>query len=252
MPEYFPNIDDYKGLHYSFIRLSQNGQRLTVTLNRPEKRNAFTPLMIHELAYVMQGANSDETTKVVVLQAEGPVFCAGMDLKLFNGEIEEQIPVKFKAEGLTMALALRQLMKPLVAVVEGPVIAGGFLIINECSLVLAEEGVWFRLPEIEIGLFPFQVLERLIEIVGERKALYWCLTGQKIEIEEALSTNLISRIFVKEEKERVLNEILSKMEAAETGILSTAITVTKKIKKIPADDRAAYLKSVLDEFSRKR
>ncbi|SOE22163.1 Enoyl-CoA hydratase/carnithine racemase [Spirosomataceae bacterium TFI 002] len=249
MDKYFKNTTDYKSVDYTYLLLVLVESRLYVTLNRANKRNAFTPLMINELAYVMQGVNEDEGVKVVVLQALGPVFCAGMDLKIFRGESKEEIPQKFASEGITMSLALRQLDKPLVAVCEGPVIAGGFLIINESTLVLAREDVWFSLPEIEIGLFPFQVMEKLPSIVGERKAMQYALTGQKIDTQEALSSGLINEIFTKDSREEVLSKLISKVENAEVGLLTAAMKSMKMLKSLPEKERIPALKEILDSFS---
>ncbi|WP_304237029.1 enoyl-CoA hydratase/isomerase family protein [Jiulongibacter sediminis] len=249
MPDYFSNTADYLDVSYRYLLLEKQEGILKLTLNRPEKRNAFSPLMIHELAYAMEGANNDEEIRAVQLEAAPPVFCAGMDLKIFRGEVQEAIPEKFKAEGLTMALALRQLDKPLIAIVEGPVIAGGFLILNECHMVLAREDVWFRLPEIEIGIFPFQVMEKLPEIVGERTALDWALTGKKVTADEALSSGLVNRVFKKETKGEILQETLSGIKNADVKLLNAAISTLRKLKTIPESDRAVELKKVLDQFS---
>lgn len=249
MADFFKNTDDFLRVNYTYLLLDKQDFYLKITLNRPEKRNAFTPGMIHELAYVMQGVNNHHEIKAVLLQAAGPVFCAGMDLKIFKGETNETIHEKFQAEGLTMALALRQLDKPLIALVEGPVIAGGFLILNECHLVLAHEEAWFRLPEIEIGLFPFQVMEKLPEIVGERKAMDWALTGKKISAEEAFSSGLINRIFKAEHKEEILEETLSGIQKSDVQLLRAAISTVKKLRTIPENERALELKRVLDGFS---
>src|SRR5699024_1984199 len=71
-------------LEYNCIKVSKSNGVLRVTLNRPEKRNAFTPTTVSELAYAFNVANEDPQVKVVLLDAEGPVFCSGMDLKVFN------------------------------------------------------------------------------------------------------------------------------------------------------------------------
>jgi methylglutaconyl-CoA hydratase len=245
MDRYFENTADYKSLEYTYILVVAVKSRLYVTLNRESKRNAFTPLMINELAYIMQ----DESIKVVIFQALGPVFCAGMDLKIFRGEAIEEIPQKFKAAGITMTLALRQLDKPLVTLCEGPVIAGGFLIINESTLVLATEAVWFSLPEIEIGLFPFQVMEKLPAIVGERKAMQYALTGQKINLREAISSGLVNEVFAKETKEEVLSRMISKVENSEVSLLTASMKSMKMLKTLPENERIPALKKVLDSFS---
>jgi enoyl-CoA hydratase/carnithine racemase len=245
MTEFFKNTTDYKSTDFTYLLVEQLEYRLIITLNRAEKRNAFTPLMIRELAYTMQGANHDDTVKVVIIQAKGPVFCAGMDLKIFKGEVKEEIPSKFEAVDISMSMALRQLDKPLVAICEGPVIAGGFLIINECTMVLASQNVWFRLPEIEIGLFPFQVMERLPAIIGERKAMQYALTGQKIELDEALEVGLVNAIFDNENKAEVLSTTISNIENAKLELLTTAMKSMKMLKNLPESERARTLKEIL-------
>lgn len=106
-----------------FIKSKKEGQRFYITLSRPEKRNAFTPLMIKEIEAAIHEANADEEVKVVILNAEGPVFCAGMDLNAFNEDAS--------AGNTSLGELMSQLIKPSIAVLEGPVYAGGFLIIGE-------------------------------------------------------------------------------------------------------------------------
>lgn len=246
--KFYSNVTDYLETEYRYIKVEKQGLGLVVTLNRPEKRNAFTPLLVNELGYAIQGANEDVSINYVVLQAAGPVFCAGMDLKVFRGEIEEHIPEKFVAQNITAALALRQLEKPLIGVLDGPVLAGGFLFINECTLVLAHENVWFQLPEANIGLFPFQVMERLSEIVGERKAMEWALLGEKISVKEAQSAGLVNRIFTTETKTEALKTITEKLEKIPINLLNAAISSFRAMKKLEGKEKALYLKKVLEQF----
>ncbi|HIX54878.1 MAG TPA: enoyl-CoA hydratase/isomerase family protein, partial [Candidatus Sphingobacterium stercoripullorum] len=116
-------------MEYNFIKVSKSNGVLRVTLNRPEKRNAFTPTTVSELAYTFNLANEDPQVKVVLLDAEGPVFCSGMDLKVFNDPTLDLENPHIPKQDISLGQVFDQLLKPSIAVVQGAVIAGGFLMI---------------------------------------------------------------------------------------------------------------------------
>src|SRR5690606_19445759 len=104
-----------QAITYQYIKVGKADFRMEVTLARPEKRNAFTPTMVNEIAHAFQNANDDDTVKVVVLKAEGPVFCAGMDLKTFENEDFDVQNPHIENENISLGEVFAELHKPSVA-----------------------------------------------------------------------------------------------------------------------------------------
>lgn len=176
---------------YQYIKVDKTDFHMEVTLARPEKRNAFTPTMVNEIAHAFQKANNDDAVKVVVLKAEGSVFCAGMDLKAFEKEdLDVQNPL-IANKDISLGEVFEGLHKPSVAVVEGNVIAGALLIIAGCTFVFCSENVRFRLPELNLGIFPFQVMASLAQVMPEKKILQLCLRTDYFSAQEALGYGLV-------------------------------------------------------------
>jgi len=164
---------------------------MEVTLARPEKRNAFTPTMVNEIAHAFQDANDDDSVKVVMLKAEGSVFCAGMDLKTFqDADLDIRNP-HVKNKDISFGEVFANLYKPSIAIVEGNVIAGAFLIVAGCTYVFCSENVQFRLPELDLGIFPFQVMASLLQVMPEKKMLQLCLHTDYFSAREAMEYGLV-------------------------------------------------------------
>ncbi|PRD48757.1 enoyl-CoA hydratase/isomerase family protein [Sphingobacterium haloxyli] len=180
-----------QAMTYQYIKVNKMDFCVEVTLARPEKRNAFTPTMVNEIAHAFQSANEDDTVKIVILKAEGPVFCAGMDLKTFeNEELDIRNPL-IENKNISLGEVFTGLHKPTVAIVEGNVIAGAFLIVAGCTYVFCTENVQFRLPELNLGIFPFQVMASLMRVMPEKKMLQLCLRTDYFSAQEAMEYGLV-------------------------------------------------------------
>ena len=117
---------------------------MTITLNRPEKKNALNNVMMNELNYSLAYAKQERSIRVVVIAAEGDVFCAGADLT--RAESESNIP---KIEGVDdISLSLRHLYKPVICKIQGPVLAGALLIITNATHAIAVKDGISILPSI--------------------------------------------------------------------------------------------------------
>ena len=126
------DIQKFHSVELQLIKTQQDGNLFTITLNRAEKRNAFTPTMLQELAFALAFAHQSQDIWCVLLQAEGPAFCAGMDLSIFQNPAldiqNDSLPKPIKE--ITIGDAFKNLEKPCIAKVEGSVFAGGFLLIG--------------------------------------------------------------------------------------------------------------------------
>lgn len=167
-----------------------------IILNRPEKRNALSVTMTHELIGVLQDADRDPAVKVIVLTGTGKVFCAGGDLDEFSRLREKSAPAVYN-EGVESTALFRMgvlLRKPLVTAVNGPAVGGGCGLVAMSHLAVASEEAKFGTPEIKAGMFPFVIFPLLVRAVGPRKALALALTGEMIAAPEAERIGLVNKV----------------------------------------------------------
>ncbi|SKB71219.1 Enoyl-CoA hydratase/carnithine racemase [Sphingobacterium nematocida] len=233
---------------YKYIKVEKEGFKCNVTLTRSEKRNAFTPTMVNEIDYAFRQINDDGDIKVVIIRAEGPVFCAGMDLKTFEDPTLDVINPHIVNKNISLGEVFDSLLKPSVAILEGNVIAGGFLIILGCTYVFGSREIKFRLPELELGIFPFQVMASLLKVMSEKQVLQLCLDTGYFGTERALDLGIIDGFLEDGKAEEVINSFAEKDEKA----LKTGIYAMRRLDSIAPDERFSFLKNVLDELKRSR
>lgn len=131
------------------VTLSVDTGIATVTLNRPDQRNAINQSVTEALRQIFDRIEADPAIRVTVLAGAGPVFCAGMDLKAFlAGQAQD---ILFGTHGFAGFVA-RKRTKPVIAAVQGAALAGGFEIMLACDMVIAADTAVFGLPEAKLGL----------------------------------------------------------------------------------------------------
>ncbi len=174
------------------VLLERRGPVAWLTLNRPDKRNALLREALETLVQQLAAIGPDESVRVVVLAANGPVFCAGMDLGEMqsragspNACAEWQRDSEVYGEALTR---LHGLPVPTVAVVQGPAIAGGVGLVAACDLVVASSEASFSLPEPQRGITAAMVTPLLIKRVGPGAAVQLLLSGERWTADDALRT----------------------------------------------------------------
>lgn len=229
---------------YHFIKTRKDGHVFTLTLARPEKRNAFTPTMVNEMDHALKAANEDKEVRVVVMDAEGPVFCAGMDLNAFTDPSEDRPNPALVNRDLSLGEVMTQLNKPSVALVEGKVVAGGFLIVAECTFVLARPEVEFSLPEVKIGIFPFQVLASLLKILPQKKALQLCISGEPFSARQALEYGIVDDLL----EENTAEHLISRLAENAPLAVTRGFEALKALDGIAPADQFRYLKAALDQL----
>lgn len=231
-------------MKYNFIKVEQDGFKCIVTLNRPEKRNAFTPTFINEIHDAFCEINADDTIKVVIIKAEGPVFCAGMDLKVFRSEEKDLLNPSINNQDISLGEVFDKLNKPSIAVVEGDVIAGGFLIILGCTYVFCKPETRFRLPELALGIFPFQVMASLLKVMPEKKALQLCLQTEYFDATVAIEFGIVDSYL----EENKLNSIIYSFETVNTKVLTAGLKSMRELHEYKRSEYFDFLKKTLDRF----
>ncbi len=214
---------------------------LTITLNRPEKKNALNPPMLAELAFALAFAQHETDVWIVVLAAAGDTFCAGMDLKsLAEGEVEGA-SVPQPAEPVRLGELMGELGKPCIARVQGPVYAGGFLLIGGSTYVVATESAMFSLPEVKRGLFPFQVLALLLDIMPARTALDLCLRARTLTATEAQTIGLVTSVVPADELDKMIAQLTHELKQFSPTAMQFGLRAYQQLKSLPSDEQQAYL-----------
>ena len=178
------------------VTTKKEAHHLRVKLNRPDKRNALNDEMIGELKHIFRKVNQDAEIRTVSIEGEGKAFCSGADLsylkKISGNSFEENL-----ADSQSLAKLYFQIYsceKPVLAVVDGPALAGGCGLASVCDIVIASQKAQFGYPEVRIGFVPALVSAILIRQVGERVAMELMLTGKIITAEEARHKGLANHI----------------------------------------------------------
>jgi enoyl-CoA hydratase/carnithine racemase len=166
------------------------GRVLRVTLNRPEKRNALSSELCLELTRVLDQAAAESSVGAILLCANGPAFCAGMDLDEIGPSTTEAIDI---AHEQLFTIGAR-LAKPIVAAVGGAALGGGTGLVANCHVVIASQAATFGLTEIRLGLWPFLVYRAVSAALGERRTTELALTGRIFGAAEARELGLVHEV----------------------------------------------------------
>src|ERR1700730_5735062 len=180
---------------YSTLLLDITGNLATLTLNRPEKRNAISAAMISELQSALEDIEKSRA-RVGILTGSGKAFSAGMDLEMLAA-IAQQSPAENQEDSRRMAKMFRRIWsfpKPLIAAVNGAALAGGCGIATLCDFTLAAPDTKFGYTEVGVGFIPALVSVFLIRQIGDKRARDLLLTGRMITAEEAKELGLVNEI----------------------------------------------------------
>lgn len=203
------------------------GGVLTLTLNRPEKRNALDRPTIARLREALREADLDAAVRVVAVRGVGKDFCAGADLEELLASVDRSSEENEQAalELGEVFIAMRELPKPIVAIVHGRALAGGAGLATTCDLVLAGEGAHFGYPEIQRGFVPAMVMTMLRRQVGERCAFDLVATGRMLSARESFEAGLVSRVIPDADLETHARATLTQL----AGFSASALGLTKKL-----------------------
>jgi len=200
----------------------------TISLNRPEKRNAFNPELVSSLTAALLEASDDEAVKVIILKAEGTTFSAGADLaylqQLQQNTHEEN--VKDSENLKTLFTTIYYLPKLVIAQVEGHAIAGGCGLATICDITFAVPEASFGYTEVKLGFVPAIVSCFLMRKTGETVAKKILLTGDLFSAEQALAYNLITYVTNKDEISQTVRDFALKLCSEASG---NSLMVTKQL-----------------------
>lgn len=180
-------------MRYEHILVATDADLATVTMNRPERRNALSEAHLRELLEAVRRLAADRDTRAIILAANGPVFSAGHD---FADMAERDLDGMRRLLGTCteLMLALRQAPQPVVARVQGVATAAGCQLVASCDLAVAAEEATFATPGGRGGWFCTTPMVAVTRAVGARRALEMLLTGDPIDARTALAWGLVNRV----------------------------------------------------------
>jgi len=181
---------------YATLHTHTEGATLTITMNRPDKRNALNPAMMDDLTRAFLAAADDPACGVILLTGAGAAFCAGLDLDHLE-TLRAKTPEEHRLDSERIAHLLRTLYdlpKPTIAAVNGAAIAGGMGLATICDFTLAIPEAKFGYTEVQIGFVPAIVSAFLRGQIGDKRSRDLLLTGRLIKAPEAFDLGLITRV----------------------------------------------------------
>lgn len=172
---------------------------VTLTLNRPDKRNALDDALMGGLLAALDRVNDDAAARCVVLRsAHATVFSAGGNLSGFAAD--ETVLAKYRRNGTLGGFVQRmgQLKVPTICALSGHALAGGLGLVLACDMVVAKAGVRIGTPEVNVGVFPFMLSALLLRNVPRKRVAELCFMGEQMSIEEAHSLGIVNSVIAAE------------------------------------------------------
>ena len=210
----------------------------TVTLNRPELRNAFNEEAIHELAVAFAALGTTGNVRAIVLAANGPAFCAGGDLnwmKKMAGYSEEEN----QQDAMRLADMLRTIYlcpKPVVARVHGDCYAGGMGLVAACDIVVASDNAAFCLSEVKLGLIPATISPYVIKAMGEQASRRYFLTAERFTAAQAHRIGLAHEVVPADELDATVGAIVKALVGNSPNAVKEAKTLVREVVGQPIGD----------------
>jgi enoyl-CoA hydratase len=206
-------------MNLTTVRYGVEGGVATLTLDRPEARNALNRAMCDDIVAAAATARDDAAVKLVLVRGNGPVFCAGADLKERKGMGADAVRARRLAAYAAYA-AIESLPMPVIAVVQGPAIGSGCEIAAACDFVIATPSATFATPESLRGTIG--ATQRLPRILGKPLAKDMMFTGRKLGAEEARAAGLVTRVVAPGDLDAVIADVAKTIVGAPQEALRQA------------------------------
>ena len=223
---------------YETLETAVAGKVATITLNRPQLRNAFNENAIADLTMAFDEASQDRDVRAIVLAANGPAFCAGADLNWMK-KMAGYSAAENEADALRLADMLRTIYyspKPVVARVQGDCYAGGMGLVAACDIVVVAEGVNFCLSEVKLGLIPATISPYVINAMGDQAARRYFLSAERFDAREAHRLGLAHEVVPADQLDAKVGEIVKALSGNSPNAVREAKALVRDIAGLPVDD----------------
>ena len=215
---------------FETLNFQIESQLATVTLNRPDVRNAFNETTIAEITQVFQQLDADTSVRAVVLAANGPAFCAGADLNWMKKMADYTHAENLADAGQLAAMlaAIYHCGKPVVAKVQGDCYAGGMGLVAACDIAVSVDSANYCLSEVKLGLIPATISPYVIKAMGESAARRYFITAERFAASEAQRIGFVHEVVNAEALDSKVAEIVK-------ALVSNSPNAVKQAKKLVQD-----------------
>ena len=211
---------------YEYIQVAEVDGVATITLNRPDKLNAFIGHMRRDLAEALEHAGSDRNTRVVIITGAGRAFCAGGDIAFMAELMQRRDAEEFSrilGAGRRVILAIRQMTQPVIAAINGPASGAGCNLALACDLRVAANTATFSQSFAKVGLHPdWGGTYFLPRLVTPNKACELFFLGESIDANEAARLGIVNQVVAPEELESATMQLAQRLRAAPPIALAAA------------------------------
>jgi enoyl-CoA hydratase len=216
---------------YSHLFYTASEAVATITVNRPEVRNALNVATVEELAVAFERVKNDEAIRVVILTGSGEkAFVAGADISEI-ATFRAAPGSEFSRRGQSVFEAIESLGKPVIAAVNGYALGGGCELAMACTMRVASDSAVLGLPEVKLGLIPgYGGTVRLPRLVGKSQAMRLLLTGDSVNASEALAIGLVDRVVPAGELMAAVDEIAKKIAGNPAGAVRAVLEAVNRAK----------------------
>lgn len=234
----------FRAISYVTRELAE-GSVATLTMNRPERRNAISPEMANELLHGLERAMNDPGVRVIVLTGAGDHFCGGGDLKGMSAG-DNGLP--HKGDYADLLLAMVRAVKPIVARVRGTAMGGGLGLVAASHFALCAESATLGTPEVHRGLWPMMIMAVLARTVSRRELLELMLLGDKLSARRAAEMKLVNRAVPDDDLDAELDALTEQLSTRSPTAVRHGLAAWAKQGDMALDEALPMLRDALFEL----
>jgi enoyl-CoA hydratase/carnithine racemase len=227
---------------FQSLLVQQDGHIVTLTFNKPEKKNPLSQELVNELLWALDDAEADDQVRVIVLTGAGNAFSAGADLK---GMTADRGKLEKKGEFDDLMLRFDAMKKPVVARIPGYVMGGAMGIVACCHFAIACESAILATPEIKRGLFPMMITAVLQRVIHPRELLKLMLLGDKITAAKAKEIGLLTEVVPDDQLDARVAEIAGKLAKQSPNAMRMGLNAYNEQRKMSVEEALPFLREQL-------
>jgi methylglutaconyl-CoA hydratase len=236
--------------NYQHVEVEQRGAVRWLWLNRPEVRNAFNDALVADIAAAFADVEASPDTRVVVVGARGPAFCAGADLNWMRS-MTAFSHADNHADALKVArmfAAVHACSRPVIVRVQGDAFGGGVGLVAACDVAVAVETASFVLSEVKLGIVAATISPHLVRAMGARAASRYMLTAEKFSAAQARDLGLVHEVTASDGLDREVERLVQHLLGASPAALAATKRLLADVVEAPMDDvlLAATAKCIAD------
>lgn len=222
---------------YEHVRWERSGCVATVTLNRPESRNALDSVTVGEVSACLRTVASSADVRVMRLESTGSCFGSGADVRTMRGMGTAPYESNLAdARAFTeMLRLLHELPKPTVACVQGPAVGGSVGLVACCDLAIGSEKASFRLSEVHLGVVGAMISPYLVEAIGARLTKRLMLTGERFDARQAEGWGLLDEVVPAEQLDEAAQTVVTQLLRGAPGAQATSKELVRDVARAPLD-----------------